>query len=216
METSVYGKGSKIALLLHGVASSASTWKTLVNDLLKHDYTVYTPDFPGHGASGSLRGTYNIEQWESLLLDRIEKVDLLIGHSVGGLIALRSRNKLKAVKTVVIDPLLRFPKGPLQLISQEVFGIQQMKMLRSGPEWLRTELAVWDRKTVRMLITPKKIPMPDESVLLIRPKNSFISPLVLMNMAPKMKVVTFKNVGHNLHMEDYPRFFKELEGFALS
>lgn len=216
MEIQKHGTGSKVALLLHGMASSSSTWKQLIQDLLKFDYTVYTPDLPGHGTSSAERGGYSIERWESLLLEKIDKADLLIGHSVGGLLALKTRRKLQAVKTIAIDPLLRFPTGPLQFITQELFGLQQMNVQRNGPELLRAELATWDKKTIRMLTSPKGIPAPDESVLLLRPKNSFISPLVLMKKAPRMKVVTLPHVGHNLHVHDYPRFFTEVSNFALN
>jgi pimeloyl-ACP methyl ester carboxylesterase len=207
-----HGTGSKVALLLHGMASSSQSWRALVNDLLEHDYTVHTPDLPGHGDAARDRTFYSIEKWETMLLEQVERVDLLVGHSIGGLLALKTRCKLKAAKTVAIDPVLRFPTGPLRFISQQVFGIQEAGLPKRA---LTPDLSLWDRTSVRALMSPKYIPMPDHSVLLVRPRNSFVSPLVLLNRAPTMKVVTMKKVGHDLHHQDYPRFFKELKSFAL-
>lgn len=214
MKLYTHGSGSKVALLLHGMASSSQSWRALVNDLLQHDYTVHTPDLPGHGEAQRGRSFYTVEKWETMLLDKVERADLVVGHSIGGLLALKARRSLHALKTVAIDPLLRFPTGPLKFITQEIFGIQE-----AGFGTRRARLSIdplsWDRTAVRALVSPRGIPMPDENVLIVRPRNSFVSPLALMNKAPNMKVVTLQNVGHNLHHQDYPRFFKELSGFAL-
>jgi len=209
-----HGGGEKVAVLLHGMASSSQSWKNLVDDLLKLDYTVHTPDLPGHGYASRGRAFYSMERWETMLLDHVERTDLLVGHSMGGLLALKARRKLNAVKTVVIDPVLRFPVGPLQLITQQVFGIQEVGVTRKA-QTVSKDMSLWDRSAVRALVSPKHVPLPDDSVMLLRPKNSFVSPLMLVNKAPAMKVVTMEKVGHNLHHDDYPRFFNELKSFAL-
>lgn len=210
MKLHTYGSGAKVALLLHGLASSSRSWRKLVGDLLELGYTVQTPDLPGHGEAARERSAYSVEKWQSMLFEQIEKADLLIGHSIGGLLALKARVMLGASKTVVIDPVLRFPPSPLRRVTQDVFGLIEL-----GRAKFSSNPSVWDRTATRVLSSPRRIPTPDENVLLLRPKNSYVSPLAIINKAPRMKVVTFDKGGHNLHHFQYERFFNELQEFAL-
>lgn len=215
MKLYTHGSGKKTALLLHGMASSSTTWATLVKDLISYDYTIHTPDLPGHGEGFRGRSFYTVEKWESLLVEEVGKVDLLIGHSIGGLLALKTRLPLHAMKTVAIDPLLRFPTGPLRYVAQEIFGLAEVGITRHAQTFSKNSSS-WDRTSVRALVRPKRLPIPDENVLIVRPKNSFVAPASAIKKIALAKVVTLDKVGHNLHVENYPRFFKELKEFALS
>lgn len=217
MQIHSHGTGSKQALLIHGMASTSVSWRNLIEDLVNLNFTVLTPDLPGHGtaARGSGASFYSVEKWSSMLTEGIDKVDLLVGHSIGGLLALKVRSQLMASKTVAIDPVLRFPTGPLRRVTQDIWGSRQYTAMKRTHGSVEASL-IWDKKAVRALVSPRGIPMPDSSVMVMRPKNSYVSPLALLNKAPDMKVLTLKGVGHNLHGDDYPGFFKELKNFYLN
>ncbi len=215
MEIHVHGSGTKKAVLLHGMASTSHTWARLVKDLVKLDYTVYTPDLPGHGSARRDSSFYSVEKWQTMLTDKISHTDLLVGHSIGGLLALKTRLQLLATKTVAIDPVLKFPVGMLTKVTQDIWSTVQFNAMKKSSGSLEAASLIWDRSAVRALVSPKGIPMPDSSVMVLRPTNSFVAPLTLLKKAPDMKVVTMKKVGHNLHGENYPGFFSELKNFAL-
>src|SRR4051812_41086378 len=77
-------------LLLHGVSSARSTWHRLVPTL---DGRCRTPalDLRGHGESGHDPGTYTLEHYApdviAFLEDRVDQPVVLIGHSLGGVVA---------------------------------------------------------------------------------------------------------------------------------
>lgn len=82
-----WGSGPKKLLFLHGWMSHSQRWRTYVNSLDLSQYTCYAIDAPGHGSS---EGTMlNLEIYRQALaqtLDRIEKVDVLVAHSLGNLV----------------------------------------------------------------------------------------------------------------------------------
>lgn len=86
LATTVWGDGSRRALLLHGLTSAASTWWRTADALADIGFTVVAPDLRAHGASpagdhlsiGTMRD-------DVLLLGN--GWDLLVGHSLGGAIA---------------------------------------------------------------------------------------------------------------------------------
>lgn len=80
-------------LLIHGLRDHARSWDMLAADLA-HDYRVIVPDLRGHGDS-DWAGTegYSLAAYVADMADVVEALDLaefaLIGHSLGGAIALR-------------------------------------------------------------------------------------------------------------------------------
>jgi pimeloyl-ACP methyl ester carboxylesterase len=85
------GKGPLI-VLLHGIAGSSATWRTVIPRLASH-HTVIAPDLLGHGESAKPRGDYSLGAYASLLRDLLEALELgagtIVGHSLGGGVALQ-------------------------------------------------------------------------------------------------------------------------------
>jgi pimeloyl-ACP methyl ester carboxylesterase len=85
------GKGDPV-LLLHGVADSAHTWERIMPRLAP-GYRLYAPSLPGFGRSDKPGGDYSpafftdcaVAFLDALGLERVR----LVGHSLGGLVALR-------------------------------------------------------------------------------------------------------------------------------
>ncbi|KAH7915499.1 Alpha/Beta hydrolase protein [Hygrophoropsis aurantiaca] len=118
LAASVWGspQSTKHALLIHGLTcSSASIWFRIAPELVKNGYKVSAPDYHGHGIAQS--GTeYQISALAATLRPLFTKTptfsgyDLVIGHSLGGLITLSLLSLIgatdKLVRVVVIDPPL--------------------------------------------------------------------------------------------------------------
>ncbi|TXC78524.1 alpha/beta hydrolase [Luteibaculum oceani] len=89
--TDVYGyiwgkenNGKKI-LLMHGWASRASHFTSLIETAVENGDTVYAIDAPGHGQSQGKQS--DVIQFAQAILDweqRVGKFDIGIGHSMGG------------------------------------------------------------------------------------------------------------------------------------
>ncbi|MEE3373226.1 MAG: acetoin dehydrogenase dihydrolipoyllysine-residue acetyltransferase subunit [Planctomycetota bacterium] len=80
------------ALLLHGFTGNLDNW--LFNHAtLAQDRAVYALDLPGHGQSSKDVGTGDVQTLVGVVLDWMDQLELpqvhLIGHSLGGAIALQ-------------------------------------------------------------------------------------------------------------------------------
>ena len=91
----IKGQGEPL-VLLHGYLESKEIWNNVVNPLAQK-YTVITIDIPGHGQSGILSEVHTMELMADVVNFIIEKFAFnkvkLLGHSMGGYIALAFANK---------------------------------------------------------------------------------------------------------------------------
>lgn len=86
------GSGGRPVVLLHGITLSALTWLYQLEDLApKH--RLLAVDQRGHGASTSGRAEWHLDRLVTDLAELFERLDLrdavLVGHSMGGMVALR-------------------------------------------------------------------------------------------------------------------------------
>ncbi len=96
-------------ILLHGAGGDGSLFDGIL-PALAADRRTLAPDLPGHGSSGGLRGLYTIGKylgWLDALVDEIGPPVTLLGHSLGGALAMRyaSRNPSKIKHLVIVDPI---------------------------------------------------------------------------------------------------------------
>ncbi len=94
----IHGSGSTPAVLLHGFGASLETWRDILPHLGPHLLS-YTVDLKGFGLSSKPDdGRYSIADQASVIAAFIEKLGLrgicLVGHSMGGAVALLSCLKL--------------------------------------------------------------------------------------------------------------------------
>jgi pimeloyl-ACP methyl ester carboxylesterase len=86
------GSGPAI-LLIHGMASSSTTWNEVI-PLLGRDWTVVAPDLPGHGESTNPGGDYSLGAYASWIRDLMVALEIpsatLVGHSLGGGVAMQA------------------------------------------------------------------------------------------------------------------------------
>ena len=107
LHVSTAGAGARTALLVHGLFSDSTCWHRLVPALVERGYRVLTPDLRGHGASP--RGRYSPTDWALDLIDTFagERIDLAIGHSLGGLSLAIAEHGLDIGRVVHLDPAWR-------------------------------------------------------------------------------------------------------------
>ena len=85
------GEGPPI-LLIHGITSSARTWREVMPALAEH-HEVIAPDLLGHGRSAKPRGDYSLGGYASGLRDLLTILGIgrvtVVGHSLGGGVAMQ-------------------------------------------------------------------------------------------------------------------------------
>lgn len=142
-----WGNGAKKVLLVHGWQSHTYRWKTYVEELIKHNHSVFAFDAPGHGLSSGnfLSVPLYSEVIEKIIL-QIGKPEVIIGHSIGGfssLITLHRNPSLSPDKLVVMaapgeaSEFFDFYKATLNL-SQRSMGLiinSFRERFNHGPEY---------------------------------------------------------------------------------
>jgi pimeloyl-ACP methyl ester carboxylesterase len=105
-------------VLLHGLSSARSTWRR-VTEALAGRYRVLALDSRGHGESSHAAGTYNLANYtaDSVAFQEhlIDEPAVLIGHSLGGVIAACvARQRPDLVRGVLLEdpPLFASARGP--------------------------------------------------------------------------------------------------------
>jgi pimeloyl-ACP methyl ester carboxylesterase len=88
----VGGEGPPL-VLLHGLGGMATNWR-LVAPALAAERRVILPELPGHGGSAPLRGATTLDPFAEAVLVVLEAERAVpapwVGHSLGGLVALRA------------------------------------------------------------------------------------------------------------------------------
>lgn len=82
----------EVILLLHGIACSSQTWRSVIGPLSKN-YRVIAPDLLGHGNSTKPRSDYSLGAFSVLVRDILDRLGIaratLVGHSLGGGISMQ-------------------------------------------------------------------------------------------------------------------------------
>jgi pimeloyl-ACP methyl ester carboxylesterase len=126
------------ALLLHGLSGNKVVMNYLARALADQGLRVYAPDLPGHGGSV---GPFTPEQAENCALSLLRGLaargllvpdrTVIVGHSMGGAIALRVAGKFRPAGVLAISP------APMQ----EGHGVTSEKLLfHSAPPMLPNTL----------------------------------------------------------------------------
>ncbi|MFD0558672.1 alpha/beta fold hydrolase [Stackebrandtia endophytica] len=104
-----WGDGSKLAVLLHGMADDSTTWRRFGQTLAALGYRVFAPDLPGHGRSSAMPGS-SAEEFTTAVLDVLPREpDLAVGHSLGGMVLSLLAADVRATRTVYSETLFRPP-----------------------------------------------------------------------------------------------------------
>ena len=85
------GNGPTV-VLLHGVGLRAEAWAAQI-DALSAEFEVIAPDMAGHGASPCLSGPVGLSRYSDQVADALGASAHIIGHSMGGYVALALAEK---------------------------------------------------------------------------------------------------------------------------
>jgi pimeloyl-ACP methyl ester carboxylesterase len=90
---SVHGQGETTVFLLHGAFGAKEYWRTQIQALTHGGYRVVAWDAPGYGISPMPEG-FNVEYAAARCVDLVRATgsdtNILLGHSMGGMIAQRA------------------------------------------------------------------------------------------------------------------------------
>jgi len=146
-----WGSGTRHAVLLHGVTSSARSWWRVAPGIASLGYCVTAFDMPGHGES-NLMGHHDIPHIAQHLAAACQALDIaihtLIGHSWGGATALVMAQSQPLQRLVLIDPLLQLdPQRGAQLVAKYGEGVGHPST--ETLPWLTARNKQWHRCDVQ-------------------------------------------------------------------
>ncbi|MFJ8002564.1 alpha/beta fold hydrolase [Streptomyces sp. NPDC096310] len=135
-------------LLLHGLTSAAACWWYVADELARAGWSVTAPDLRGHGLAPRTR-RYDIGGFVADVLplrppaapDGSAAWDLVIGHSLGGLVATATVSAAPdwADRLLLVDPVIAVREGEIEgfvrSLSDEVRNTDPEAMLRENPDW---------------------------------------------------------------------------------
>lgn len=82
----------EVILLLHGIAGSSQTWRSVIRPLSRR-YRVVAPDLLGHGSSTKPRSDYSLGALSVMVRDLLDGLGItratIVGHSLGGGVAMQ-------------------------------------------------------------------------------------------------------------------------------
>ncbi len=137
------GEGAPV-IMIHGVAASLHDWDDLIPELSRSGYACYALDLLGHGDSPKLDSrSYRMEwlfrhflNWVTSL--RLTQPAILIGHSLGGYLALEYARRFSAWTRglVLVDPL--YSRSQLPPLLRRTYGRTGLSSLIVSkiPEWM--------------------------------------------------------------------------------
>jgi pimeloyl-ACP methyl ester carboxylesterase len=119
IEYRIYGKGEPAVVLVHGWACNENYWNAQLAPLKAAHYTVVLVDLAGHGASGKNRSDWSManygEDVASVVRQLPHRQIVLVGHSMGGLVALEATRRIgdRVIGIIAVDALKSIGEPPL-------------------------------------------------------------------------------------------------------
>ena len=239
----ISGEGYPV-VLMHGWGCEIKTFGQL-EAFLTPNFKVYNIDFPGFGKSHeppAAWGTADYEKWFKLFL-KINNIDnpILIGHSFGGRIAIRTASDTPVKKMILIGSAGIKPTRSLQYYIK-VYSFKAMKMFASLPgiyQWFGKDLIEERRKSAGssdyqqasevMRGTLSKVvnedlrdfmPSIKASTLLIYGENDTATPVkdakIMEKLIPDAGLVVLKNSGHYVFLEQAAQVHTVINSFLKS
>jgi len=212
----------KNLIFIHGAGNEGAVWR-YVKPYLENDYTVHTPDLPGHGkAFGAIT---SIDEYAKWVLEYIKKNRLsdvaLIGHSMGGAICIKCAKDESISALVVVDSGLKLPVSP-KIINGLKENLQ--KTVETIAKWSFSKSASKDmiKDAIKMMLDNKKTILSDFLAcnnyngykeandinipsMVIVGDGDVMTPLGLAKEAAqalKTTPVTIENAGHMVQIEN--------------
>lgn len=137
------GTGTPV-ILIHGLAASLHDWDDLIPELDRNGYAAYAPDLLGHGDSPRVDSrAYQMDWMFEHFFDWMKSLCLsepaiLIGHSLGGYVALEYARRLSAWTRglILVNPF--YSRSQLPVLLRNTYNHSNLSglVLSQTPEWL--------------------------------------------------------------------------------
>ncbi|HWH98255.1 MAG TPA: alpha/beta fold hydrolase [Pseudolysinimonas sp.] len=138
MQLSIHdsGAGDRVAVLLHGMMSDHRAWHRVAAELAADGFRVVALDLAGHGQSPRAR-RYSPRLWAADVIETLGEVldgppDLLMGHSLGALVASLVAERFTPRVAIYVDPAFGFPRGVRGVAVKTIFTLPRRRSLKSG------------------------------------------------------------------------------------
>lgn len=228
LHTQEWGTGDRSAVLIHGIMSDHRTWRRVGPALADRGYRVIGVDLRGHGASG--RGDYSAETWADDLVETLPVgLDLVIGHSLGGMALALAVERLAPMRAVYCDPAwaLNRADGANPRLFVDFKHATRNMIATSNPRWEDADvevelstLAAWDPETSYALCgqhavdrTPPRPVVP--SLVLAAELSTMVSPALSNRLTETgFEVRVVSGAGHTAHRDDFDGFMDSLNGWV--
>jgi pimeloyl-ACP methyl ester carboxylesterase len=220
----------RTAVLIHGIMSDSRAWHRVTAELEQRGFRVLAVDLAGHGSSPRSR-RYSPAGWADDVVETVRPLltgppDLVMGHSLGALVASLVADRLSPRTAVYIDPAFAFPRGPIGVVFKLMFFLsprpRRSILVRMNPKWdpadVEIELAGlrdWDRRTLlgfadtRPLVPPVSVVVP--SLVVLAEKSLLITAPVAASLRRLgMTVETLPGTGHAVFRDEPVRFARLL------
>ena len=227
----VSGSGSRTAILIHGIMSDHRAWHRVSAELQDRGFRIIAVDLAGHGGSPRSR-RYSPRAWADDVVETVSPLlsgppDLVMGHSLGGLVASLVADRLAPRAAVYVDPAFAFPRGIRGVVLKLLFALaprpRRSALVRWNPKWdaadVEIELATleaWDKRTIfglantRRLVPPAHLVAP--SLVILAERSLLISAEVAARLRRQgMTVETIPGTGHTVFRDEHARFMGAID-----
>jgi pimeloyl-ACP methyl ester carboxylesterase len=217
----VYGTGETALVFIHGWSCDSNYWREQL-PAFRGKYTLVTVDLAGHGGTDANRADWTIAAFGQDVATALSAVPnrriILVGHSMGGPVALEAARLLKSrvVGIIGVDTFksIGAPKPTQAQVDAivkpfEADFIGQTRALVADHLFVKGEHAQLAQKIAydMSLSTPRVVPIVAINSDLGEPVNE----ARIRKVLPKFRAVTLAGDGHFLMMEDPRRFNPALE-----
>jgi Lysophospholipase len=224
----ISGEGTRTAVLIHGMQSDHRAWHRVAAELEDDGFRVVAVDLAGHGRSPRSR-RYSPRRWADDVVESIEPVldappELIVGHSLGGLVASLVAERFPPRAAVYVDPAFAFPRGIRGVAMKAAFTLAPRPsawLLRKlNPRWSdddiqleRATLRLWDKRTIlgfvstRALRSPRTLVAP--SLVVLAERSLLIAERDVERMRRDgMTVQVVEGAGHTVFRDDHDTFMR--------
>ena len=238
----VYGQGEPALVLIHGWSCDSNYWREQVPEFRKK-YTIVAVDLAGHGGTDGNRSDWSIARFGQDVATALSAVPnnqlILVGHSMGGPVAIEAARLLKGrVIGIIGVETFKSIGAPLPSKAQvdaimkpfETDFIGHTRSLVTGHFFAaNAKQDLVTKIAYDMSLSPPRVAVPSMRALLeydfTAPLKDVSVPIVAINsdlgepvnearirkVLPKFHSVTLAGDGHFLMMEDPARFNPALE-----
>ncbi|MDH2908760.1 MAG: alpha/beta hydrolase [Candidatus Eremiobacteraeota bacterium] len=241
-----WGENGPAILCIHGMTSSRRSWQRLAEHLASR-YRIYAYDQRGHGDFANCSAPMTLARCtaDAAAVARTigEPIELLVGHSWGGAVALASAQQIAARNVLAIDPMLA--QLPSQWYDEFIddLTVQFSQHGEARDRSIREAYSSWHPVDVEgkvhavstMSVAPiaglrdanpaktwnlceRALAYPLPLLLALPdPEESIIPPdcydRLLREAAPETVVARIPNGDHNLHRTAFEPFVAALDGW---